>query len=124
MARSRKNLGEILVGWGAVTAKQAEEATTKSKSGGKRLHEVLMEMGVKEEQVYKAMASEWGMEYVDLNAGNVAVDPKLIPEELVKKHLILPMVKTNGRLSLIVHDPGDLELQDMLRFRLNAESDP
>ncbi|MFN7022363.1 MAG: GspE/PulE family protein [Phycisphaerales bacterium] len=124
MARSRKNLGEILVGWGVITPKQYEEATVKSKSGGKRLHEVLMEMGVKEDQVYKAMASEWGMEFVDLGAGNVAVDPKLIPEELIKKHLILPMAKTNGRLNLIVHDPGDLELQDMLRFRLNVEIDP
>jgi type IV pilus assembly protein PilB len=121
MARSRKNLGEILVGWGAITPKQFEEATAKTKTGSKRLHEVLMEMGVKEDQVYKAMASEWGLEFVDLSTGNVAVDAKLIPDELIKKHLILPLAKSNGKLHLIVHDPGDLELQDMLRFRLNVE---
>ncbi len=121
MARSRKNLGEILVGWGAITPKQLEEAAGKTRSGGKRLHEALMEMGVKEDQVYKAMASEWGLEFVDLGTGTVNVDPKLIPDELIKKHLILPLAKTNGKLQLIVHDPGDLELQDMLRFRLNVE---
>jgi type IV pilus assembly protein PilB len=121
MARSRKNLGEILVGWGAITPKQLEEAAAKTKTSSKRLHEVLMDMGVKEDQVYKAMASEWGLEYVDLNSGNVSIDQKLIPEELIKKHLILPMAKSNGKLHLIVHDPGDLELLDMLRFRLNTE---
>ncbi len=121
MARSRKNLGEILVGWGAITPKQFEEASAKARSSSKRLHEVLMEMGVREDQVYKAMASEWGIEFVDLGAGNVAVDPKLIPDELIKKHMILPLAKTNGKLHLIVHDPGDLELFDMLRFRLNTE---
>jgi len=121
MARSRKNLGEILVGWGAITAKQLDEASTKTRSSSKRLHEVLMDMGVKEDQVYKALATEWGIEYVDLNTAGVAVDPKLIPDELIKKHLILPMAKTNGKLHLIVHDPGDLELFDMLRFRLNTE---
>src|SRR5690606_11467027 len=37
---------------------------------------------------------------------------------------ILPLEKTNGRLKLIIHDPMDLELLDMLRFRLNVEIDP
>ena len=45
------------------------------------------------------------------------------PEEDLGDALFLPMGKSNGRLSLIVHDPMDLELQDMLRFRLNVELD-
>ncbi|MFN9973629.1 MAG: GspE/PulE family protein, partial [Phycisphaerae bacterium] len=43
---------------------------------------------------------------------------------LVKKHTILPLSKVNGRLRLVVHDPLDLELVDMLRFRLNCEIEP
>ena len=39
MARSRKRLGEILVGWGAVTQEQADKAATIAKSAGKRKHE-------------------------------------------------------------------------------------
>jgi len=126
MARSRKKLGDILVGWGMVTADQVDQAQTKSRGTGKRLGDALVELGLcTEDQVAKALASQFNMEYVDLAAGGVAgqVDPKLIPEDLIKKHMILPMGKNNGRITLIVHDPNDLEMQDMLRFRLNAELD-
>ncbi len=126
MARSRKKLGDILVGWGMVTADQVDQAQTKSRGTGKRLGDALVEMNFcTEDQVAKALANQFNMEYVDLAAGGVAaqVDPKLIPEDLIKKHMILPMGKNNGRLTLIVHDPNDLEMQDMLRFRLNAELD-
>ncbi len=127
MARSRKKLGEILVGWGVLTEEQAEKAVTLAKGSGKRLGEAIVEAGfAKEDQVAKALANQFGMEYVDLNTAGIAdkIDMKLIPDDLIKKHLILPMSKQGGRLSVIVHDPLDLELQDMLRFRLNVEVEP
>ncbi len=127
MARSRKKIGEILIGMGVVTQRQVEDVLIKTKASGKRIGEALVEAGlVKEEQVAKALANQYGMEYVDLSAQGVAsqIDAKLIPEDLIKKHLILPMSKAGGRLQLIVHDPMDLELMDMLRFRLNVEIEP
>ena len=127
MARSRKKLGDILVGWGVVTAAQVETAMKAAAGSGKRLGEALIESGVTtEDQVAKALANQFGMEYVDVSSEAVSqrIDAKLIPEELIKKHLILPLAKSNGRLQLIIHDPMDLELQDMLRFRLNVEIDP
>jgi type IV pilus assembly protein PilB len=127
MARSRQKLGEILVGWGALTAEQAEKASQVARNTGKRLGDVIIEMGfAKEDQVYKALAKQFGMEYVDLSAQGVAsrIDMKLIPEDLIRKHGILPLAKTNGRLQVLIHDPMDLDLQDMIRFRLNVEIDP
>ncbi|MCC6969100.1 MAG: Flp pilus assembly complex ATPase component TadA, partial [Phycisphaerales bacterium] len=127
MARSRKKLGEILIGWGVITPEQAVKAANVAKGSGKRLGEALVETGfAKEDQVAKALAEQFGMEFVDLNARDVSgkIDLKLIPDDLVKKHLILPMAKSNGKLQLIIHDPMNLELLDMLRFRLNTEIDP
>jgi type IV pilus assembly protein PilB len=127
MARSRKKLGEILVGWGVITAEQADKAAQMAKGSGKRLGEVVVEAGfAKEEQVAKALANQFGMEYVDLSQGGVTdkIDLKLIPDDLVKKHQILPLSKVGNRLQLLVHDPMDLELFDMLRFRLNVELEP
>jgi type IV pilus assembly protein PilB len=46
---------------------------------------------------------------------------KLIPEELVRKHYVLPLGKEDGRLKIIISDPLDLDMLDLLRFRLNAE---
>ncbi len=126
MARSRKKLGEILVGWGVVSPEQAEKAAVAAKAAGKRLGEQLVEMNfVKEDQVAKALANQFGMEFVDLSQPGMSdkIDMKLISDDLIKKHLVLPVSKANGRLTLIVHDPMDLELHDMLRFRLNVEID-
>ncbi|TVQ61308.1 MAG: type II/IV secretion system protein [Phycisphaerales bacterium] len=127
MARSKKKLGEILVSWGDVTQEQVDQAMTMAKGANKRLGEALIDAGfTKEEQVAKAIAHQFGMPFVDLGDEKVAasVDAKLAPEELIRKHLILPMAKQNGRLQLVIHDPMDLELLDMLRFRLNAEIEP
>ncbi|NUQ52372.1 MAG: Flp pilus assembly complex ATPase component TadA [Phycisphaerales bacterium] len=127
MARSRKKLGDILVGWGVITADQADKASSAAKGAGKRLGEALVELGfAKEDMVAKALAEQFGVEYVDLASPAVSgkVDIKLIPEELIKKHLVLPLSRNAGRLQLIIHDPMDLEMQDMLRFRLNVEIEP
>ncbi len=126
MARSRKKLGEILVGAGKVTQAQVETALGMQKGAGKRIGEVLIDMGAaREEDIAQALATQFGVDYVDPGAPGVGekIDIKLIPEELVRKHLVLPMGKERGRLQLLVHDPRDLEMLDMLRFRLNTEID-
>ncbi|HRQ73003.1 MAG TPA: ATPase, T2SS/T4P/T4SS family [Phycisphaerales bacterium] len=127
MARSRKKLGEILVGWGVTSPEQVDQAVGVARGAGKRLGETMVELGfAKEEQVAKALANQFGMEFVDLAANGVGdkIDMKLVPDDLVRKHLILPLGKSNGRLQLVIHDPMDLELLDMLRFRLNVEVEP
>ncbi len=114
------------MGWGVVTQDQADKAATVAKGAGKRMGEALVEMGaVKEDQVAKALANQFGMEYVDLGANGVAdrIDLKLIPDDLIKKHQVLPLGKTGNRMQLLIHDPMHLELFDLLRFRLNVELD-
>ncbi len=127
MARSKKKLGEILLGWNMVTADQIDKALGMAKGSGKRLGEALIDAGfTKEEQVAKALAFQFGMPFFDLNdpKNSGQVDLSLIPDDLVKKHLVLPLTKNGGRLQLVIHDPMNLELMDTLRFRLNTEVDP
>ncbi len=124
MARKRKKLGEILQEWGTVNESQIQKALGIAKGVGKRIGEALVEAGFcKEEDVAKALAAQFDMEYIDLEAPEAAdgIDTSLVPDELIKKHLILPMGKSGGRLKLVIYDPMDLELLDLLRFRLNTE---
>jgi type IV pilus assembly protein PilB len=126
MARKRKKLGEILIEWGIVTDQQIQQALGIAAGSGKRIGEALVEAGfAKEEDVAKALASQFDMEYINLDSpqAKTQVDMTLVPETLVKKHHVLPVAKRNGRLKLIIHDPMDLELLDLLRFRLNCEID-
>jgi type IV pilus assembly protein PilB len=127
MARSKKKLGEILVLQGAATEEQVKTALGMQKGAGKRLGEVMIDAGmVEEDDVARALARQFRMTHVDLDDPKVAerVDASLLPEELMRKHLVLPLGKDSRKLKLVVHDPKDLELMDMLRFRLNTEIEP
>ncbi|MEM1185352.1 MAG: ATPase, T2SS/T4P/T4SS family [Planctomycetota bacterium] len=126
MARSRKDLGDVLVSQGVITKDKLKAAAAESSKSGKRLGETLVEQGIAtEEQVAKGIAAQLGFEYVDLGNDAVAaqVDMKAIDATLIKKYLVLPLGKSNGKMTLVVHDPMNLELQDNLRFRLNMELD-
>jgi len=127
MARSRKKLGQILVASGAINRAQADQAAKLAIGSGKRIGEAIVEAGfASEEQIAEALAKQFGIRFVDLKSNGVAekVDLGLIPEDLIKKHMVLPVGKSGNRLELIIHDPMDLELLDMLRFRLNVEIEP
>jgi len=127
MARMRKKLGEILVAKGVVSQQDLDKALSIAKGSRRRLGQALVEAGfATEEQVAQALADQFGIPFVDPQAGEVRskVQLDLIPKEIVRKHMVLPIEKAGGRLKLIVSDPMDLELQDMLRFRLNVEIEP
>ncbi|MBM4103093.1 MAG: type II/IV secretion system protein [Planctomycetes bacterium] len=123
MAQKRRHLGEILYAKGVVDKENLVKAIKKGKESNKRLGEMLISMGLaNEDQVFEALAKQFGMEYVDLDKANIPENAKqLVPEELIKKHRILPLGKENGYLKLVIKDPLDLDLLDLLRFRLNAE---
>ena len=124
MARKRDKLAEILRKWGLIDEQQAQEGLKISQGSRKRIGEVLVDLGyVKENDVAKAVASQLGMAFVDLDQPN-AIDQEhiaLIPEELIRKYTILPLGKDGNRVKVLVHDPMDLALIDDLRFRLNTD---
>jgi len=127
MARKqRRRLGEILQEWGVVSPPAIQEALEHAQKEGLRIGESLVNLGLAdEEDVTKALASQYDMEYIDLDR-NVVVpaDLNVIDEKFIRSHLILPMGREDGRLKVIITDPLDLETLDMLRFRLNCELDP
>lgn len=127
MARNRKKLGEILVAGGTVSQEDMDKALGIAKGSRRRIGQALVEAGfATDEQVAQALAEQYGVPYVNPNDAETksTVQLELIPKEIVRKHMVLPISKDGGRLKLIVSDPMDLELQDMLRFRLNLEVDP
>ncbi len=125
--KQRSKLGEVLVEWGVVTPAGITEALEHGMNEGLRLGEALINLGLAdEEDVTKALASQFDMEYIDLDR-NMVVPAEIhsIPEELIKRHLVLPLSRDDeGRLKVIITDPLDLETLDMLRFRLNCEMEP
>ena len=123
MAKSQKKLGEILYRHKLVSKENLTTALKKSKADKKRLGETLVEMGFASEKiVHQALAKQLGLKFYNIEKHPIPEDALgLIPMELIKKHGVLPLEKSNGLIKIIVTDPNDFETLDTLRFRLNAD---
>jgi type IV pilus assembly protein PilB len=126
MAKAQKRLGEILVEWKFLNPKEIDKALEHAKSKSLRIGESLIELKLcNENQVAKALAVQSGMEYIDLDKSSIPPNAiNSIPDDIMRKHLILPLGMENGKLRVAIHDPLDLELLDILRFRLGKELRP
>ncbi|MHC4396620.1 MAG: GspE/PulE family protein [Planctomycetota bacterium] len=125
MAKTRRKLGEILYKAGIVQKEPLINAIKTSRAKKRRLGQVLLELGLLDEDTLtKAIAKQFGLKYINLD--NITIPPEaasLIPEDLIKRHNVLPLAMDNGRLRLIISDPLDLDALDSVRFRLNTELD-
>ncbi|QQE11947.1 type II/IV secretion system protein [Planctomycetota bacterium] len=124
MARKRRQIGEILKRWGLVDDQQIEEAAKIAQGSRKRIGDVLTELGyAQQNDVAKALASQFDMEFVDLDQPNVVHKDNLslIPMDIIKKYIVLPLGKEGNTLKVLVHDPMDLDLIDDLQFRLGGK---
>ena len=121
MARKvRQKLGEILIEWGLVTKEKVDAAYASARGRGQRLGEALVESGAcKDEDIAKALAHQFGVAFLNLDRleDMNKVDKSLMPADLVKKYLVLPMTG-GGKLKLVIHDPMDLDTLELLRFRI------
>ena len=125
MARTRKKVGEILLSWGLINANALADALQYATEHGKRIGEALVELELcGEEDVTKALATQFGFEFVDLDKVVDQSKLDLIPTDLIRKHMVLPVGNEGGRLKVVITDPLDLETLDLLRFRLNTEVTP
>ena len=123
MAKKRRKLGEILFKAGLVKKEPLINAIKTAKTNHKKLGEVLIESGlINQDTLTKVIAKQFGLEYVNLDKVTISDDvTELVPEEIIKKHNILPLAKNNGQLKLAISDPLNLDTMDAVRFRLNIE---
>jgi len=132
MADSDKYLrvGEILLQEGVITKHQLEEAVSKQRKEGGRLGELLLKWGVvTEEQLVVAIGKQLGIPYFSLGTGMLkpAVDQnleELIPIDIARKNLVLPLWRTLNSLTVAMADPLDLILIDNLKKMTGCQINP
>ncbi len=76
-------------------------------------------------QLAAANAIEFGMPLLDASAFDPAHNAiKLVSEELVQKHQVLPLFKRGGRLFVGVSDPTKTHALDEIKFHTNLTVEP
>ena len=101
--------GEILLKQGLLDSEQLAELRER-KAEGVALVDAAVTLGfVKEEPALRALASESGLEFVDLR--DAEVDLSLLegfPTRLIHRELLFPLSRDNGTLVVATHNPFDL----------------
>ena len=116
MNKPKLRLGDLLLQAGVITEEQLNEALSRQRSSGKRLGQVLLEGGyITQQDLTRVLETQLGIESINLK--HTAVDPKtarLIPENLARRHVVIPVQVAKGHLHLAMRDPLDqIAIQDV-----------
>jgi len=119
----KKLLGEILKARGFVTHEQIEAALKYQNKEGLKIGQALIRLEfVKPRDVLEALAEQLGLRTVDL--GEMEISPsviELVPQSVARRHSLIPISASEGKVVVAVSEPLDLESGDNLRFVLNAD---
>jgi type IV pilus assembly protein PilB len=115
-------LGALLIERGDLSGQQLRDALGAQTSGGKRLGEILVELGVISERVLSsALAEQVGLDAIDLSRArpDIAI-VGLLTEDQARSLGVLPLRKVGERIEVAISDPLDHELQSKLIALLHA----
>jgi type IV pilus assembly protein PilB len=119
--QSRKKIGDILLEKGDLTQDQLLYAIGKRKTVSERFGEICVNDGlVTEEAVSRALAEQFGFEYVDLQG--FKIDEAILsafPPEIVYRHNFVPLAQDEATLTIAISDPTDVVNLDELEMLLN-----
>ena len=112
-----KQLGDILLDGGLVSAAQLTGAIEEHQRSGRSLGRVLVEQGVLSEgQLVAALATQIGLRFVDLT--EFAVDGSAvtrIPDSVCRRYTALPIGYEDGKLLVAMADPANVFAIDDIR---------
>jgi len=120
------NLGELLLREKVLTPDQLKSALEIQKEKNVPLQTAIVSLGlVSEEDMAQALSRQLGYPYIDLDQFEVYPDViNLIPLDIVKKYMIMPIHRIRSFLTLAMVDPTDLEVIEDIRFRTGLSIQP
>jgi len=120
------NLGELLVRDKRLSDDQLTEAVSYQDKKDITLGTAIVNLGfLSEEEMAQALSRHLGYPYIDLNQFEVYADAvDLIPMEIAKKYLIMPIHRIRSFLTLAMVYPTDLDIIEDVRFRTALSIQP
>ena len=117
LVRKRPRIGDILLEAGLVTDEQLQQAIDLQHERGGRLGQILLEENmVAPIELLRSLASQFGVEYVDLD--DESIDPQavaMISPTLARRHRALPIRWEDETLVVAMTNPADLFALDDIR---------
>jgi type IV pilus assembly protein PilB len=117
------HLGTLLQEEGLLTQAELDAALVEQEKSGKPLPRVLIEGGaVTEIDVIRTLASQVGLEFVDLSEQSIdASVVAMIPEGLARRYRAMPIGWDEDRLIVVMADPANVFAVDDIRAITGAD---
>jgi len=111
---SKQSLDEILVRTGMTTAEQVQDALQIARKDDKTVEQVLVEKELLSSQdLATAISIQLGVPLIDLKSHKVHPEAlRLVPEQLARKHNVLPLGIIGGSLTMVMENTMDVQAID------------
>ncbi len=108
-SRQKNSLGESLVQMQIITAEQLSDARKTQQDNGGKLSEIIVSKGfIRQEELATFLSIMWNVPLIDLKTHVIPPDAlALIPEDMARKHLIIPLNIVEDSLVVVMADPDD-----------------
>lgn len=119
-------LGEMLVTAKIITNEQLEQALQIQKKQGGRLGSNLVQLGfVEEEELTEFLSEQYGVPSINLSHFDIDASVlKLIPADVCKKYLLIPLNRTGATLTIAMADPSNVFAMDDIKFLTGYHVEP
>jgi type IV pilus assembly protein PilB len=125
---NQKNIGDIFVSSGLITKEQLNEALEKQRQlgMGQKIGDVLVSMGlITERDKVRCLGKQWGVPYVDLTEYPIDEDAvRCISQEIARRYKVIPIAKSDGKLTLAMKNPLDVFAIDEVRLITGCDVEP
>jgi type IV pilus assembly protein PilB len=108
---------------GVITTDQLKKASQEQKQRGERLDQVIVRLGyAKEELILQCLADYSNLPYVDLDTYLIDEEiVKTIPEEMARRHTLIPLFKIGNTLTVAMPNPLNLLALDEVRNKVKTD---
>jgi type IV pilus assembly protein PilB len=112
-------IGEMLLKGSLITPEQLRSALETQKKTKERVGTVLVKSGfIKEPELLAFLGRQFNVPVVDLGKYEINAEVvRLLPEEMVQKHLALPINRVGAKLIVAVADPSNMAIIDAIGFK-------
>ena len=114
MTEKNKKLGDILVESAIITADQLKHVLNIQKTSSKKVGEILIQEGfITEDEIIEVLEFQLGIPHVNLDLFYIDPQiPKLINENLARRHVLIPIKKDHGKIVVAMADPLNIFAKD------------
>jgi type IV pilus assembly protein PilB len=119
-------LGDLLLKTSVITQDQLDSALKEQRDDGGKLGEVIVRLGfATEEDITETLSQQFGVPSINLT--DFEIDPaviKLVPGDVARKYMILPVNKTGATLTIAMSDPTNVFAMDDIKFMTGYNVEP